>query len=151
MRRWRRFRHRPGNGMHVTPTLAFTGAALGALAIYIEFVRPGKLVPGLAGAALLAWGGYVLSRFPVDYGALGIIAVGLALLLGETAWNSRFVGGVLGTLALAFGSARLITGPALISAPVAWILAIVFGVVSTVLAATARQARRNKRADLTKS
>jgi membrane-bound ClpP family serine protease len=134
--------------MHLGPNAAYALAGIGALLIYLELLRPGTVAAGLAGAALLTWSAFELSRYPVHIPALLSIAAGLILLLVEVFWNTRFAGPVTGTAALAFGSLHLVAGPRPLSAFVALPVSLIFAAVSTLLAASARRARRNKRVDV---
>lgn len=134
--------------MVLQPNVAYGIAMLGALAVYLELARPGMYIPGLAGAALLAWGGYSLSHFDVGYAAVGLVLLGLLVLLTETIWNTRFMSAIFGGLALAFGSARLLSSPPTLSGPLVWGLSVVFVCISFLLARSAREARENKRRDL---
>src|SRR5579875_1611831 len=97
--------------MHPGPNLAFALSISGAFLIYLELVRPGALIPGLTGAAILTWSAFELSHYPIHLPALAPIALGLLLLLAEIVWTTRFAAPVLGTLGLAFGSVHLVTGP----------------------------------------
>jgi membrane-bound ClpP family serine protease len=120
-------------------------AMIGALAIYAELGRPGMYLPGLAGIALLGWGGYELAQYPVSMSAVLWIAIGLTLLLIEVYRSTRLVTPLLGIVFLSVGSTRLVSG---LSAVFVVVLCVVFGCLSTFLAASARTARLNKRRDL---
>lgn len=135
----------------IDPNLAFGLSVLGALGVYIEFVRPGTILPGFTGCILLAFGAYSLSKYPVTRLGLALIGAAALLFLAEVAWNTRFTASLIAIGILSAGSANLLSGRARISALAGCSLSILFGGTSAVLATAARQARRNKWADLPRS
>jgi membrane-bound ClpP family serine protease len=136
--------------MPVSPDIGFLLAVTGVLGIYCEFVWPGRFVPGLLGATLLALGSYSLwQNSPTTRGLLFIV-LSAALFATEALIDTRFVSGVAGTLALAGGSLTLFDGPPRLDTLPACLLAAVLGFVSTFLAREAHRARANKRADIVK-
>jgi membrane-bound serine protease (ClpP class) len=136
--------------MALTPNLAYLTAVLGALLVYLELVRPGRVLPGIAGLGLLVWGGFTLSHYPINYRAVMMIGAGLLFLLAEIQWNTRRVSLLGGTLFFAAGSARLLTGRFRLDTVVVVVATFVFVIVSLLLARAARLARENKRRDLVK-
>ncbi|MBV9266979.1 MAG: hypothetical protein JO061_12490 [Acidobacteriaceae bacterium] len=134
----------------MTPDLAFVVAISGALGIYFEIARPGKVLPGVGGCVLLAWGGYSLAKHSVTAAGLALIGASVLLFVTEAAWDTRFIAGLAGTVALCVGSTMLLAGRPRISTTVGCTMSVLFGAVTTVLAAAARRARRNKRIDLEK-
>ncbi len=135
----------------LAPSTAFVLAILGVLAIYCEFVWPGKVYPAVLGSIILIIGAYFLwLNSPTG---IGLLLVGLAtlLFLVETFWNSRFLAGVAATILLSFGFCRLFTGANRIRASLAIPVCIVFGAISVFLAYGARRARQNKWSDISRT
>ncbi len=134
--------------MHPSPNVPFLLAISGVLFIYVEFTRPGKVVPGLIGACLLVVNGYSLWRDSPTPRGLLLIATAAALFLLETFVNTRFVAPAAATVCLAFGAVLLFNPPSPIRPALAFTASIVFGLTTGFLAYAARTARRNKWADL---
>jgi membrane-bound serine protease (ClpP class) len=134
--------------MKVGPNVAFLLLIFGVLSIYGEFLRPGRLVPGLLGSVMAITGAYWLWRnSPLVPGVLLIILADL-LLTTEALWNARFIPGVLGTISLLAGFSLLFPSARRIAPSLAIPVSIVFGGVTTFLAFEAKRARQNKRSDL---
>jgi membrane-bound serine protease (ClpP class) len=130
------------------PNLAFVLAAAGALGIYAELLRPGRVWPGVVGSISLAIGAYSLWQFCPRKEGTALLAVSAALFLAEIACRPRFLCGLAGTCAMAVGFVVLFPAPWRISPPLAISLSLLLGAVTTLLADMAKKARRNKRADL---
>lgn len=134
--------------MRVGPNTAFLLLIIGVLSIYGEFLRPGRLVPGLLGSILTITGAYWLWRnSPV---APGVLFIGLAalFLIVEALWDAHFIPGILGTLLLLVGFYLLFPSERRIAPILIIPVCIVFGGVTTFLAFEAKKAGRNKRSDL---
>jgi membrane-bound serine protease (ClpP class) len=134
--------------MHFSPDLAFLLAIGGILSIYIEVLRPGKIVPGLVGCCLAAVGGYSLWQdSPTLRGVLLIACAGLCFVL-EAFIETHFIASAVGTASLMAGAVLLLPPPFQINWLLACMLSLFFGAITCLLAHAARQARRNKWADL---
>lgn len=134
--------------MRVGPNAAFLLMIIGVLFIYGEFLRPGRLVPGLFGSILAIAGAYWLWRnSPLERGILFIV-LAVLLLIAEALWDALFIPGILGTICLATGLYLLFPSDRRIAPALAIPVSIVFGAVTTFLAFEAKRARRNKRSDI---
>ena len=134
--------------MRVGANAAFTILIVGVLLIYAEFLRPGRLLPGLAGSIMAVTGAYWLWRnLPVFPGVLGLLAAAL-LLIAEAFWGAHFIPGILGTLSLSCGFSLLFPPERRIAPSLAIPISMVFGAITTFLAFEAKRARQNKRSDL---
>jgi membrane-bound serine protease (ClpP class) len=134
--------------MRVGPNTAFLLLIFGVLSIYGEFLRPGRLVPGLLGSIMAITGAYWLWRnSPLAPGVL-LIASAALLLTAEALWDAYFIPGILGTLTLLAGFWMLFPSERRIAPTLAIPVSIVFGSVTAFLAFEARKARQNKRSDL---
>jgi membrane-bound ClpP family serine protease len=80
----------------------------------------------------------------------GVLLLALAVLLFsiEMIWNTRFAAGVAGTVALFAGLKELLPPAHRIHFVFALSLALVLGLITTLLCYSARKARRNKWGDL---
>lgn len=116
-----------------TPDAAFAVAILGALLIYVEFIAPGKVIPGAAGSVLFLLGLTTLSHFTVAWTAAALLLLGLGLLLAHST--------VIGALAFVAGAWNLVPG---IHLWVAASLGAPFAVITSFLFSVAVRARRNK-------
>lgn len=134
--------------MHSSPNVPFLLAIGGVLLIYVEFTRPGKVLPGLSGACLLVVNGYSLWRDSPTPRGLLLIAAATVLFLVETFVNTRFVASAGATVCLASGAILLFHPPSPIHPALAMTASAVFGATTGFLAYAARTARRNKWADL---
>jgi len=65
------------------PNVAFILLLIGVYGILIEFFTPGVFAPGVVGTISLVLALIALSSLPVQYGALGLILVGVAMMVGE--------------------------------------------------------------------
>ena len=133
---------------HLNPNLGFALAIAGILGIYGEFVRPGKVWPGSAGALFLVAGAYSLSRYTPSKHGLALLGLAALLFSMESLRETRLVAGIAGTVALAAGSYTLFSGVPRIAPALGLPASVFFGGVTIWLANGARRARRNKRADL---
>lgn len=134
--------------MPVGPNTAFVLLIFGILGIYGELIRPGRVVPGVMGAAAAVTGSYFLFRWPLEIGGIALLSAGALLLIGEACWGPYLVMGALGAIALTAGFSLLLPGPRRILPELAIPLSAVFGILSALLASGAKRARRNKWADL---
>jgi membrane-bound serine protease (ClpP class) len=123
-------------------------ALLGVLAIYAEFIRPGRIMPGVLGAAALVWGCYSLWQHQPSGAGILWIVVAAALFVAESLWNTYFFAGALGTACLALGASKLFDRGPGIEVAIAIPASVVFGTVTTFLGAAAKRARQNKWSDL---
>ena len=132
----------------IGPNLAFFLAITGILAIYCEFIRPGRILPGAIGSACLASGIYSLWRHSPGRTGLVLMATAALLFIIEAVSYTHFVAGISGTVALAAGSCVLYAGSRRIAPALGISLSVAFGATTTLLAYAGRKARENKRSDL---
>jgi membrane-bound serine protease (ClpP class) len=92
------------------PNIVYPLMMLGLLGLYIELTHPGAVFPGVAGAICLLLALTAMQILPVNYGALALIGLGVALLVAEAFLPTFGVVGVGGLVAFLFGSLFLFTG-----------------------------------------
>ena len=134
--------------MPIGPNLALTIAVAGMLAIYCEFIWPGRVFPGVLGSVSVIVGGYFLSRYGPSLPGLLLLGSSALLFVADALLETRSILGFAGTALLFAGFLGLLPNPHQISAPLAVFLAVLLGTSTTFLTLSARRARRNKRADL---
>ncbi len=136
--------------LHVSPSAALLLFTLGIALIYIEFNRPGSILPGSIGLLLA-----LLAVAPLLHQQLSPIAI-LLLLFGAAllAFGLRRITNVfiesIATLCLLFGFLHLVSNPPdrRIHAIVAIPCALILGPGTAYLTRIARRARLNKGLDL---
>ena len=120
----------------------------GALGIYAECVRPGRMVPGVAGGVSFLLGLSVFRFLPINWWGAASIALALGLFVLEVQFQLRGLLGTLGAAALIAGAHCLVAGgpeqPG-ISWDIAIGLGLPFSAVTLYLLTIAARARRNKR------
>lgn len=129
------------------PNIAFILMMIGIYGILLEFWNPGHFVSGTVGAIALILALMALTILPVHYGALGLLILGIALMIGE-ALTGSIVLGIGGILAFIVGAVFLFEGPGAdisfaISLPLiiglaAVTAALIFGVIAAALKARQR-------------
>jgi membrane-bound serine protease (ClpP class) len=70
-------------GVIADPNIAFILLLVGVYGLLFELWSPGALLPGVLGGICLLLALIALSVLPVQYGALGLLLLGIALMLGE--------------------------------------------------------------------
>lgn len=92
------------------PNVAFLLLMIGFYGIILEFWTPGSFVPGVVGGVSLIVALVGLSALPVNYGALGLLVLGIALMIGEVFTAGIGVLGIGGVAAFITGAYFLIEG-----------------------------------------
>jgi membrane-bound serine protease (ClpP class) len=135
-------------GIISNPNIAFLLLMLGFYGIVLEFWHPGSFVPGVVGGISLILALTALSALPVHYGALGLLVLGLALMVGEAFTPGIGALGIGGVVAFIAGSIFLFEGPGadidiavslpLILGVAATTAAVIFGIVGAAIQARKR-------------
>jgi membrane-bound serine protease (ClpP class) len=86
------------------PNIAYLLMMAGLLGLYIEMTHPGLTLPGVAGGICLLLALTALHVLPVNYGGLGLIVLGAAMLVAEAFLPTFGVVGVGGLVAFVIGS-----------------------------------------------
>lgn len=89
------------------PTVAYLLLLVGIYGLLLEGYSPGAILPGVVGAISLLLAAYALQMLPVNYAGLGLIALGVAMLVGEAFAPSFGLLGLGGIVAFVFGSVLL--------------------------------------------
>ncbi len=94
-------------GILANPTLAYLLLLAGIYGLVLEAFHPGAMLPGITGGICLLIGLYALQLLPVNYAGLALMALGVALLIGELLTPTYGALGVGGVIAFVFGSVML--------------------------------------------
>lgn len=94
------------------PQIAHLLLSLGMLALYIELLNPGLLVPGVVGVIALILGLIGVQALPIHIGFLLLLLLGVALMVAEYFVTGFGVLGVGGAVAFIIGSLNLFDMPA---------------------------------------
>lgn len=86
------------------PNVAFILMLIGIYGILFEFWNPGGLVAGIVGAVCLLLGLTALATLPVQYAALGLVILGIALMIAEAFTPGLGILGIGGVIAFVAGS-----------------------------------------------
>ena len=89
------------------PSVALILMMIGIWGLFFEFSAPGHGIPGVTGAICLLVALFALQLLPVNYAALGLVLLGMALLVAEAFSPSFGVLGVGGIIALVAGGVLL--------------------------------------------
>jgi membrane-bound serine protease (ClpP class) len=76
------------------PNIAFLLMLIGFYGLILEFWNPGSFAPGVIGAISLIVGLTALTALPVNYGALGLLVLGILLMIGIGGLAAFIVGGL---------------------------------------------------------
>ena len=138
-------------GFLADPNIAFLLLTLGGMGIFLEFLSPGLIAPGLAGIIMLALAFVALGNLPVNWVGVGLIMLGLVLFFVETQAPGIGMFGISGAISFVLGAFLLFGGfsPPPITTPsfrvniwlIGTILAVLFGylilLIRTVVASRA--------------
>jgi len=91
-------------GVISDPNVAFILLLIGIYGLLFEFWNPGGLVAGVIGAVSLILGLTALATLPVQYAALGLVLLGIALMVAEAFTPGIGILGIGGLIAFVAGS-----------------------------------------------
>ena len=94
-------------GVITNPNVAYILMIIGIYGILLEFYSPGVIVPGVVGAVCLFLALYAFHVLPVNYAGLALVALGVALMIGEAFAPSFGALGLGGAAAFVIGSIML--------------------------------------------
>lgn len=128
------------------PNIAFILLILGALGIYVEYLSPGLIFPGVLGGILLLLGLSALSVLPINWVGVALLLLSFTFFVLETKFASHGVLGIGGAVALVLGSLLLINGPPAmrIHLSTALTVALPFAAISLFLVSLVIRARAQK-------
>lgn len=91
-------------GVIADPNIALILMLVGIYGILFEFWNPGVYLPGVVGGISLLLALIALSALPVQYGALGLLLLGIALMIGEVFTPGIGALGIGGLVAFVVGA-----------------------------------------------
>jgi membrane-bound serine protease (ClpP class) len=95
-------------GAIANPNIALILMLIGIYGLIFEFMNPGMVLPGVAGAICLLLGLYALQELPLDYAGLALLLLGIAFMIAEAFAPTFGVLGFGGIIAFVIGAAMLI-------------------------------------------
>jgi membrane-bound serine protease (ClpP class) len=95
-------------GTVANPNIALVLMLIGIYGLIFEFMNPGMVLPGVAGAISLLLGLYALQELPLDYAGLALLLLGIAFMIAEAFAPTFGVLGFGGIVAFVIGAAMLI-------------------------------------------
>jgi len=131
------------------PTISYFMLLGGMLVAYIEFLRPGLVVPGVVGGVVSMWGLSRLAANGLNWEPATMFLFGLLLLVVQAwYWKAKlfrrsWIGGIA-MLSMWWGSAHLVRIPLQINPEAAEIGVSLFAIITVPLLGMAFRARRNK-------
>jgi membrane-bound serine protease (ClpP class) len=93
------------------PNIAFILLVLGALGIYLEYLSPGLIFPGVAGGILFLLALSALSLLSINWTGAALLLLSFAFFVLEAKFASHGILGIGGVAAMILGSILLINGP----------------------------------------
>jgi membrane-bound serine protease (ClpP class) len=90
------------------PSVAYLLMLAGIMGLFLEFSRPGLVLPGVVGATLVLMAMFAFQILPINYAGLGLLAFGLALMIAEVFLPAFGTLGIGGLIAFITGSVLLI-------------------------------------------
>ena len=93
------------------PNIAFVLLILGALGMYMEYLSPGLIFPGVAGGILLLLGLSALSVLPINWTGAALLLLSFAFFVLEIKFTLHGILGIGGAVAMILGSLLLVKGP----------------------------------------
>jgi membrane-bound serine protease (ClpP class) len=90
------------------PSIALILLTIGFYGLVFEFMNPGMMLPGVAGAIALLLGLYALQLLPTNYAGLALIVLGLGFIVAEAFFPTYGSLGIGGVIAFVVGATMLI-------------------------------------------
>ena len=114
------------------PNVALIFMMVGIYGLIFEFMSPGAILPGVAGAISLLIGFYALAVLPVTFAGLALVLLGAALMIAEAFTPSFGALGIGGAIAFVFGATILID-PGALGFEIQWPVVAAMAAVSLML------------------
>jgi membrane-bound serine protease (ClpP class) len=128
------------------PNIAFILLILGALGIYVEFLSPGLIFPGVAGAIMCLLGLSAISVLPINWTGVALLLLSVAFFVLEAKFASHGVLAAGGVAGMILGALLLIDGPPemRIRLSTALAVALPFAVIAIFLVSLVVRSRRQR-------
>jgi len=109
------------------PNIAYILLSIAMLAIYLELLNPGSILPGIVGVIALLLALFGLGNLPFNYAGLLLIGFAFVLFTGELFLTSHGLLAGGGVISLALGSVILMAGNPVYFRVSPWIIVTVVG------------------------
>jgi membrane-bound serine protease (ClpP class) len=128
------------------PNIAFILLILGVLGIYIEFLSPGLIFPGVAGGIMVLLGLSALSVLPINWVGAALLLLSFAFFVLEAKFASHGILAAGAVAAMILGSLLLINGPPAMRIHISTALpvALAFAAIAVFLVSLVVRARAQK-------
>ncbi|MBV8551668.1 MAG: nodulation protein NfeD [Acidobacteriaceae bacterium] len=93
------------------PNIAFILLVLGALGLYLEFLSPGLIFPGVAGGIMALLGLAAISVLPINWLGVALLLLSFAFFVLEAKFGSHGILAAGGVAAMILGALLFINGP----------------------------------------
>ena len=93
------------------PNIAFILLILGALGLYVEFLSPGLIFPGVVGGILVVLALSAISVLPINWAAVVLLLLAFSFFVLEAKFASHGILAAGGVAAMIMGALLLINGP----------------------------------------
>jgi membrane-bound serine protease (ClpP class) len=113
------------------PNLAYILMTIAMLAIYLELLNPGAILPGIVGVIALLLGLFGLGNLPFNYTGLLLIGFAFVLFTAELFLTSHGLLAAGGVISLALGSVMLMAGNPVYFQVSPWVIATIVGSFAT--------------------
>lgn len=129
------------------PNMALILLVIGAVLIYVEFVHPGMVLPGVFGAVLLLVALSALSVLPINWLGAGLLILALTMFVLEAKFVTHGILTAGGAACMILGAVLLVDSPLpelRIHLSTAISVALPFAIITAFLLSLAVRARANK-------
>lgn len=128
------------------PNVAYLALFTGVLFIYLEFVRPGSVVPCVIGSVLAMLSIAALWQYPIRFGAVMLHLAAFLLFYADARFHLAGMAGLAGAASMALGAVYFVDPLTAISihTDVAIVVALPFAGITVWLLSIAIRARKAK-------
>ncbi|MHB8736056.1 MAG: NfeD family protein [Terriglobales bacterium] len=97
--------------LDLDPSMAFMLLSAGIFCLLVEFTHPGAVLPGVVGLLAVVIALFVLSVFPINGAAAGLLLLGVGMMAAEAKFPSHGILAAGGVVGMTLGAVLLIDSP----------------------------------------
>ena len=109
--------------LNLDPSMAFLLLAVGVFCLLLEFTHPGAVLPGVVGLLAVVIALFVLSVFPINGAAAGLLLLGVGMMAAEAKFPAHGILAAGGVVGMTLGAVLLIDSP-IPEVRIGWIAAL---------------------------